>query len=229
MFRNWGYGHWGLLASCCYVAVVSSIVSWRWEAFKLLEPNAWGDFLAGAFGPLALAWVVLGFFQQGRELKNSVETLKLQAEELANSVKQQQELVAVSREAIAFEIDKYNSENEKSSQSMIPSLEIKIVGTGNSLAIGGTPEIVNSGGDAYDLEINGYSKQGSVGVFRNGISVLRSGETKRADSILEFNSNGLVDFTVFCRDRSGTQHCFSRKLTALNIGQQLRLQRTDSS
>lgn len=229
MFKNWSYGQWGICGTVLYLGSVATLTFINWSSFSRLEPNAWGDFLAGTFGPLALAWLVLGFFQQGRELKNSVATLELQAEELANSVEQQKELVAVSREAIAFEIDKLKSENERSAKSLVPVLEIKVMNTGSVLAIGGTPEIVNSGGDAYDLEIHGYAKQGSVSGFQAGISVLKSGETKRADSILDFRSNYTIDFTVFCRDRSGTQHCFSRKLTASSIGQQLRLQRTDSS
>ena len=62
--------------------------------------NELGDFLAGAFGPLAIFWLILGFFQQGEELKNSVATLKLQADELRNSVEQQRELVEVTRQTL---------------------------------------------------------------------------------------------------------------------------------
>ena len=65
---------------------------------RSLTLNEVGDFLAGFMGPVALFWIVLGFFQQGQELRNSVETLKLQAKELANSVEQQKGLVEVSRQ-----------------------------------------------------------------------------------------------------------------------------------
>jgi hypothetical protein len=51
------------------------------------ESNKWGDWAAGMFAPLAFGWLVLGYFQQGEELR-------LQAQELRASVKQQTAMVA---------------------------------------------------------------------------------------------------------------------------------------
>jgi hypothetical protein len=42
--------------------------------------NEVGDFLAGAFSPLAFLWLVVGYFQQGHELSASVAQLERQAE-----------------------------------------------------------------------------------------------------------------------------------------------------
>lgn len=50
--------------------------------FEKLELHEKGDFLAGLFAPLAFFWLVLGFIQQGQELK-------LQIKELNESVKAQ--------------------------------------------------------------------------------------------------------------------------------------------
>lgn len=47
-----------------------------------LTLNEWGDFLAGAFAPPAFLWLILGYLQQGEELKHSTEALKAQKEEL---------------------------------------------------------------------------------------------------------------------------------------------------
>ena len=106
-------GRVGLLLSAAYLAILIVGVclssSMGWIEWKTLEINQLGDFLAGAFGPLALGWLVLGFFQQGRELKNSVETLRLQAQELRNSVEQQRKLVEATREQINFEQDQIGS------------------------------------------------------------------------------------------------------------------------
>ncbi|MFW1736650.1 hypothetical protein ACG94V_17980 [Acinetobacter sp. ULE_I001] len=65
--------------------------------FKEMKPNEWGDFLAGTFAPLAFMWLVFGYRQQGEELKQNTEALKLQAEELKNSVEQQKQLVKVTQ------------------------------------------------------------------------------------------------------------------------------------
>lgn len=80
------------------------VYAWlNWQDVLALKPNEVGDALAGAFAPLAFLWLVLGFFQQGAELRNSGKALWLQGEELKNSVEQQRELVAVTREQLQFE------------------------------------------------------------------------------------------------------------------------------
>lgn len=65
-----------------------------------MKPNEFGDFWAGAVGPVALLWIVLGFWQQGQELRNSVDALNLQSKELRSSVKQQKELVATTKKQL---------------------------------------------------------------------------------------------------------------------------------
>lgn len=80
-----------------YVLGMGTLVAARWEDFAKLELNALGDFLAGAFGPIAFLWLVLGYMQQGRELRVNSEALRLQAEELANSVEQQQQIAEATK------------------------------------------------------------------------------------------------------------------------------------
>jgi hypothetical protein len=78
-----------------------------------LPPADLGNFLGGAVGPLAFGWLVLGFFQQGIELRHSAHALWLQSEELRNSVEQQKALVDVTREQFEHERDeRLKSQNE---------------------------------------------------------------------------------------------------------------------
>lgn len=63
------------------------------------ELHEWGDWLAGAASPLAFGWLVVGYFQQGEELRQNTEalqlqaqTLKLQVDELKHSVEEQQNM-----------------------------------------------------------------------------------------------------------------------------------------
>ena len=51
-----------------------------------MAPNEWGDFLSGACAPLALLWLVLGYYQQSDELKQNTQTLVKQEEELSRQV-----------------------------------------------------------------------------------------------------------------------------------------------
>lgn len=51
------------------------------EGFLALELHEQGDFLAGFIAPLALVWLVIGYLQQGEELKSNTEALLSQKEE----------------------------------------------------------------------------------------------------------------------------------------------------
>ena len=86
--------------TAAYLVVIALLIGFKASEFLNLPLNSLGDFLAGAFGPLALAWLVFGYFQQGDELRQGTEALMLQAQELSNSVAQQSELVAAQKESL---------------------------------------------------------------------------------------------------------------------------------
>lgn len=74
---------------------------WLWTTLFVLvlnqnKPlNETGDFMAGMMAPLALFWLVIGFYLQREELKQNTEALLLQAEELKNLVRHNARLVAI--------------------------------------------------------------------------------------------------------------------------------------
>lgn len=110
---------WGALVTLAYLALIGWWVSTKWSSFLALELNELGDFLAGAFGPIAFLWLVLGFLQQGRELR-------LQVEELNRSVKQQTVMAEAATEQIksqkaALDIQIWQHEN-----SISPSFDVQI-------------------------------------------------------------------------------------------------------
>jgi len=57
-----------------------------------LKLNELGDFLGGVSSPLAFLWLVLGFFQQSREIRLSNQALHLQAREMRRSVDEHRRL-----------------------------------------------------------------------------------------------------------------------------------------
>lgn len=57
-----------------------------------LQLNELGDFLGGISSPLAFLWLVLGFFQQSREIRLSSKALNLQAVEMKRSVDEHRKL-----------------------------------------------------------------------------------------------------------------------------------------
>lgn len=95
----------GGLLTAAYIAGLAWLTKGRLEALKTMDLNAVGDFMAGAFGPLAILWLVLGYFQQGIELRQNSKALRMQADELRNSVAQQKELATAARESLEFQYE----------------------------------------------------------------------------------------------------------------------------
>lgn len=89
-----------VMFSVFYIFGFAVICVCRFDDLKCLGLNELGDYLAGAFGPLALAWLVFGYFQQGDELRQGTEALKLQATELNNSVTQQAKMASANEVAL---------------------------------------------------------------------------------------------------------------------------------
>ncbi len=77
--------------------------------------NEIGDFFAGAFAPLAFLWLVFGFYQQGRGLKQNSEALRIQVAELKQStralnlqVDEQKKLLKTTEKQIKINNEKNN-------------------------------------------------------------------------------------------------------------------------
>lgn len=117
---------WGL--TLLYLAVLTYLGWGRWDSLQTMDLNAVGDFLAGAGGPLALLWLILGFYQQGEELQRSTEALKLQADELRNSVAQQQALVDVSLKQFEAQTAALDHERQVQRMSLMPVFDLQTDG-----------------------------------------------------------------------------------------------------
>lgn len=134
---------WGVLGTAIYLIFIAVIVKSRFVDFLALKPNELGDFLAGVFGPIAFLWLVLGFLQQGRELRISSEALQMQAKELRESVEQQAALVIAQ-----------NSQNAHNELLTEPVLRLTWKGADND----GFRDVekfqmTNSGHSCMDIEI----------------------------------------------------------------------------
>ena len=76
----------GLALSVIYVAGLVIYLFVQDQNPADLALNELGDFLGGVSSPLAFLWLVLGFFQQSREIRLSGKALSLQAREMRRSV-----------------------------------------------------------------------------------------------------------------------------------------------
>ena len=122
-----------------------------------LKVNEWGDFFAGAVAPLAFFWLVLGYAQQGEELRLNTEAHKAQHAELQRQVQETALLAAHSeRQAAASEqlAVATKSEARRAELKEIADAQPLFRPSGGSgSAPNVTLNIVNSGATVYRLAI----------------------------------------------------------------------------
>jgi hypothetical protein len=149
----------GIVLTVFYAVFIWWLVGDRLQSLQAMELNGVGDFLAGVFGPLAILWLVLGFFQQGIELRQGTAALLLQADELRSSVDQQKESLEVSRDQFAMQKANTALEHERLAASVEPkfSLSGRFTGQGGH-GIDFDITIVNAGQTITCVEVGYDSK-----------------------------------------------------------------------
>lgn len=129
---------WGAFGTFLYLIIIALTVVFKFQDFQALKLNELGDFLAGVFGPIAFLWLVLGFLQQGRELKLSTDALQLQAQELKNSVEQQSIMASAAIQQIEAAQRAITIQQEEAERSIAASFDARVgLKTG-----GGKPDTV---------------------------------------------------------------------------------------
>lgn len=124
-------GKVGAAVTYIYLVVIAAMIWGRSGQLLTMPLNELGDFLAGAFGPVAFLWLVLGFLQQGDELRQGTEALKLQATELKNSVEQQSIMAkAAITQMAAQEIELEHKERQRQ-LSLCASFTLQTTGFGS--------------------------------------------------------------------------------------------------
>ena len=108
----------GLVVTVIWTMGNLLLALFSWNELSGMKLNELGDFLAGAAAPLALLWLVVGYFQHGDELRLNTRVLKMQQEELKRQVSETATLAANSgRQAQAAELraqlDTENQSREK--------------------------------------------------------------------------------------------------------------------
>lgn len=117
--------------------------------------NEFGDFLSGAFSPLAFLWLILGYLQQQKELQQNTRALELQASELKNSVDQYKEMVDVARQQLISDRELSLQQQELRELENKPDISVK--DANYTMRIGGDLQyewpIYNDGREARNVLI----------------------------------------------------------------------------
>lgn len=136
-----------------YIGGAITIIGAKFDELILLKLNEIGDLSAGVFGPVAFLWLVLGYVQQGRELKLSSKALQLQAEELKHSVDQQKEMVGIAGRQLEAELEKILHDREQRINALLPNFKISASVPTSTSQLNISIVLRNLGGLAEDVEV----------------------------------------------------------------------------
>jgi hypothetical protein len=172
----------GLIVTTLWVVALVTIAYNNSDLMVAMQPNAWGDFLAGSFSPLAFFWLVLGHFQQRHELQQNTDALRLQADELKRSVEQQQFLVEATR-------DQVKAERERYQQLVMPKIVVTNV-VQSPLEINGRPAVrlkatLNNEGENATNFIFEWSDP-RISVDPNSVAIFVRGAVQHFGIIVEY-------------------------------------------
>lgn len=162
-------GWFGIVLSLIYIGSIGYLQQDKLANILGLELNSFGDFLAGWLGPLGLFWLVLGFFQQGAELRNSIKALDLQTDELKQSVDAQNKLAVATNEQLQLQQEEFALTTQELMKARQPKFIVTYLGiddrSGAAWEIKGTGSLrhklafANVGGTACEVELSiGYGE-----------------------------------------------------------------------
>ncbi|MDA3577604.1 hypothetical protein MJ026_00335 [Acinetobacter ursingii] len=172
------------------------------DKIKALEPNALGDFLAGTFAPLGFILLILGYML-------NTSALKIQAQELRNSVQEQQALVETAKNEYDLLITQYNqNQNNLTNQlrdqelkdefNSMPVIQFKFSGNYNYF------EVINIGSPVIDISL---IKGENIENMTSYIPVLKTNTTTREVTItISANKDAIFSFEMVFKTTRGLKY-----------------------
>lgn len=164
-------GVW-LLLGMVYISIIVG-----WDDFVRQQAPDLGEFLGGAFGPLAFLWFVVGFFLQQRQLENNTTMLSQQLEVMRQSAAQSE---VQSRAIAADELHSRQDTFLRISEMVSEQLGMTSGWLYTSWAADVSVDAVQGPGGA--LEIWRSQGAGDNGAFNRAIAIrIYVGQVKPAD------------------------------------------------
>jgi hypothetical protein len=139
-----------IVVSITWAALVVSVVIAKWGNADDMSMNAWGDFLAGVTAPLALFWLIIGYFQQGKELALNTKALEEQVRE-TRALAQHADRQAAAAETYAKLVS--TEQLREQYRETIEARPILQSRGGTQVAHIIHTEIVNLGGEMRDIRV----------------------------------------------------------------------------
>lgn len=189
-------GKWAVGVSLIYLIGLATLTNGRWSQLQTMPLNELGDFLAGAFGPLAILWLVVGFFQQGHELDLNTQALLLQHESMKASVHETAQLVKVAKEEQDATEKRWHEDRARRDAVLFPSFTIVCKhGLQGAKPIEWGFDLGNLGADCSNLELQ--TDNPDFWLSQRSIGRLKCGETYRVQvGMAESPPSGDAPFSV---------------------------------
>ena len=147
----------GFVVTGIWVLGFISLAIWKRETALAMDLNELGDFLAGATAPLALLWLVIGYFQHGAELHLNTRALLAQEKELRRQVEATSVLAEnAERQAHATEglVELNRVEQERRQLREVEEAQPELVPAGHGSSRAGQHfDVLNRRGEATDIEV----------------------------------------------------------------------------
>lgn len=204
----------GLLITTLWLGAFAAVLISNWSSASKLSLNEWGDFLAGITAPLALIWIVIGYFLQGEELRLNTRALEAQHDELKRQVNETAILAKNSeRQAIAAEQLAYVSKSETERAALRALAEVQPIF--RSLRRGSESPaqyrtwITNVGAAVKNLSIRTDNPNISLSLNPNDVFEHEREVKLRADGVTKFP----FDFSIEYEDMVGNRHTKNFQMT----------------
>lgn len=146
--------------------------------------NEFGDFIAGAFAPLAFFWLVRGFYQQGKGLEQNSKALRLQADELKKTTEALDLQVKEMRASVEQQsrlAEFYENELKQKQFAAKPFLNFK---SENFLIEDRQREIRDADGEVIDVEMGCEASYDLI--------IENEGEVAKEISIIKVDSKRII-------------------------------------
>ena len=209
----------GILISVIWVGAFSCIVCFNLDDAHSMTLNEWGDFLAGGSAPLALLWLVIGYFQHGKELRLNTRVLEMQQEELRHQVEETAHLAKNSeRQAEATErlvqITKKDLEREQWIEAR--NAKPEFVDDGGTFSRDKLRKYLkNRGGEARNVKVH---YEGDHLLSFSAIKIFES--NARGTLIVRENNSPLtfpIRFQIICTDLLDNTHTMKFEISESQV------------
>ncbi|MEJ6008678.1 hypothetical protein [Novosphingobium aquae] len=195
----------GLYGTLVYIVVLVGFAGAAWDPLWDMQPYEFAAVMGGIFSPLAFLWLVLGYFQQGSELR-------LQIKELQKTVRHHGQLVDIAKKDVALQANIAQSHEDREALKSAARFSVSSgVFVDNADGRVFVLELVNRGQPAHFLTLKTFTNMSTHHNFidheRDATMIIPEGNLKNGE-----DNYVIAEFTNLLSDR------FNQMIILMPIG-----------